>query len=187
MSDAALINVHAVIPSSSVNGPGRRMVIFFQGCARGCPGCFNPGTHAFGEKTLRTASEIFRDDAMNVRLIEGVTISGGEPFAQVYGLLDVLKAAKDLGLTTVVYTGYRHEELLQMSSALSVFKYTDVLIDGAYEVGMPEPTLLARGSTNQKFHFFSDRYGFDDFCMQGKAEVIIRADGSVVETGFSRV
>ena len=63
----------------------------------------------------------------------------------------------------------------------------DVLIDGPYDASRPERTLLARGSTNQRFHFLTGRYSPDDFIMPGRAEVFIGADGTVRETGFSRV
>ena len=52
---------------------------------------------------------------------------------------------------------------------------------------MTEPTLLARGSTNQNFFFLSDRYSVVDFYMPGKAEIVIGADGLVTGTGFSRL
>ncbi|RME55891.1 MAG: 4Fe-4S cluster-binding domain-containing protein, partial [Deltaproteobacteria bacterium] len=36
------------LPCSEVNGPGRRAVVWVQGCSLGCPGCFNPHTHSKG-------------------------------------------------------------------------------------------------------------------------------------------
>ena len=39
--------VHSVLPRSAVNGPGERVVIWFQGCDLRCPGCWNPSSHAF--------------------------------------------------------------------------------------------------------------------------------------------
>ena len=43
-----LIQVAGLIDDSRVNGPGRRVVVWVQGCTLGCLGCFNPGTHAAG-------------------------------------------------------------------------------------------------------------------------------------------
>lgn len=34
--------LHAVVPRSTANGPGVRYVVWSQGCALACPGCFNP-------------------------------------------------------------------------------------------------------------------------------------------------
>ena len=180
-----LINIHAALPSSRVNGPGKRMVVFFQGCSRSCPGCFNAGTHSFEPKRLYNAREVFERffDAS----VEGVTVSGGEPFAQAEGLLGLLKEAVDRGLTTVVYTRFMMEELIENPAAKDALGLIDVLVDGPFRADEPEATLLARGSANQRFHFLTHRYGLADFHMQGKLEVIIGKDGDVIETGCSRL
>jgi anaerobic ribonucleoside-triphosphate reductase activating protein len=86
-----------------------------------------------------------------------------------------------------VYTGFTYEEILEMPPLYLSLPYIDVLIDGAYEDEKKEKSLLARGSTNQRFHFLTDRYGLADFYMPGKVEVIIESDGMIKETGFSRI
>lgn len=185
MEPDELINIHAVIPCSRVNGPGRRVVVFFQGCGRRCPGCFNAGTHSFEPRLLYGAEEVFRrffDPS-----VEGMTVSGGEPFAQAGGLLRLLNAAKERGLTTVVYTGFMMEELAGDPAYKAALGLIDVLVDGPFEADKTEPTLLARGSSNQRFHFLTNRYGISDFNMPGKLEVLIGKDGDVIETGFSRL
>ena len=63
--------------------------------------------------------------------------------------------------------------------------FVDVLIDGPFASDLTEPTLLARGSTNQRIHLLTSRYAIGDLYMQGRAEVIIGADGVVRKTGFS--
>ncbi len=214
MGREILINVHSIIPCSRVNGPGKRLVVFFQGCIRKCLGCFNPGTHSFKKNQLFSAEDIFQNFLQPD--IEGITVSGGEPFLQAEGLLQLLKTAKEkYGLSTVVYTGFSYEELLcrklikeketmvilrqaqddnkgamepchsELVELLS--NHIDVLIDGPYKDEMKEPTLLARGSANQRILFFSDRYQEEDFYMPAKVEIIISKDGTIKETGFSRV
>ncbi len=177
------INIHAVIASSVVNGPGRRAVVFFQGCERGCPGCFNQATHPFTPANVLTAEEVLARISPG---IEGITVSGGEPFMQSAGLLSLLRAARARGLTTVVYTGFRLHELTS-PEARECLEHTDVLIDGPFEMDLAEPTMLARGSSNQRLHFLTRRYGPGDFVMPGKVELTIGADGTVTETGFSRI
>ncbi|MBI5192941.1 MAG: radical SAM protein [Nitrospirae bacterium] len=224
-----IINVHSIIPCSRVNGPGKRLVVFFQGCSRKCLGCFNPATHSFEENQLYSAEDILKNFLLPDT--EGITVSGGEPFLQAKGLLQLLKAAKEeYGLSTVVYTGFNYEELKGytppplnslpqgegktekplpnfidwvegakfISSPLRgegkgggehqpVLNHIDVLIDGAYKDEQKEPTLLARGSTNQRLLFLSNRYQEKDFYMPAKVEIIISRDGTIKETGFSRV
>ena len=177
------VNIHAIIPCSRVNGPGARMVVFFQGCARACPGCFNQDTHSFEPRELLGVEAIMA--YLPAVPVEGITVSGGEPFMQPEGLLALLGEAKSRGLGAVVYTGFRIEELTGV--ARSCVWLMDVLVDGAYEEGNAELTLLARGSSNQRFHFLTGRYGIGDFMMPGKVEVTIAANGVVTETGFSQI
>jgi len=186
MADNILINIHSVIPVSRINGPGKRMVIFFQWCDKRCRGCFNPETHSFETVRLYPPEELFKE--YFAEGIEGITVSGGEPFLQPEGLLRLLKTAKETyGLTTVVYTGFTYKELSGRQECLPCLKFIDVLVDGRYEEAKKETTLLARGSTNQKFYFLGGRYTESDFYMPGKVEVIIGKNGIVTNTGFSRI
>lgn len=178
-----VLNIHAVIPASSINGPGRRMVVFFQGCGRNCPGCFNPDTHPFEPRELLTVEDILRK--LPEGPMEGITVSGGEPFMQSAGLLSLLKAARGRGLTTVVYTGFNLDGLSGEQTAC--LGHIDVLVDGGYEEDKAEPTLLARGSSNQVFHFLTSRYDMEDFRMPGRIELSIGRDGIVTGTGFGRI
>lgn len=186
MDQDILINIHSIIPFSSVNGPGNRLVIFFQGCDLKCQGCFNSGTHSFDDMDLYHPGDVFqrylRQD------IEGVTISGGEPFYQAIGLLSLLKLAKEsYGLSTIVYTGLAYERLKKIREYRLCFNFIDVLIDGRYEESKKETTLLARGSSNQKFYFFTNRYRQTNLYMLSKAEILIGKDGTITKTGFSKV
>lgn len=186
MNHDAIINVHSIIPVSRINGPGKRMVVFFQGCRNKCAGCFNPETHLFIKFSEHSAGTIlgkfYRPG------IEGLTVSGGDPFYQRRGLLQLLKCAKDdYGLSTVVYTGFTYERLAASAYCRVIFRYTDVLIDGKFDETRREPSMLARGSTNQRLHFLSSRYVEKDFVMPGKVELIVGSDGTITQTGFSKV
>ena len=175
--------MHAVIPCSKINGPGKRLVVFFQGCDRNCAGCFNPATHSLETAALYSTDGVFERHLTPG--IEGLTISGGEPFLQAKGLAGLLKIAKErFNLTTIVYTGFTLEELQKKTPSAEALKYTDVLIDGPFVESKKETTLLARGSSNQTFHFLSDAYTIEDFYMPGKIEISIGRDGVIVETGF---
>ncbi|MBI5237810.1 MAG: radical SAM protein [Deltaproteobacteria bacterium] len=186
MPYSTLLNLHAVIKSSGVNGPGRRLVVFFQGCRRRCEGCFNPETHPFEPRLLMTADELFRD--FFVSGIEGITVSGGEPFLQCKGLLELLISSRlEHGLSTVVYTGFTYEEILDSPEMSLRLGYIDALVDGQYDPRMPEDTLLARGSTNQRFILLTGRYTAEDFYLPAKAELVISSDGTVAASGFASV
>jgi len=62
-----------------------------------------------------------------------------------------------------------------------------VLIDGRFDETKIEPTMLARGSTNQRLHFLSNRYTEKDLVMPGKIELIVGPEGTITQTGFSKV
>ncbi len=185
MSETTLINIHAAIRSSSVNGPGARMVVFFQGCSRNCPGCFNPRTHPFEAETLMTPEGIFNEYCDGG--VEGITVSGGEPFSQPVGLKRLLEAARARRLSTVVYTGFTHEELLKMPETSLALPLIDMLIDGPFEMEKAEKTLLGRGSSNQRFLSLTGRYTEADFYMPGKVELLIDKNGLVTGTGFGGI
>ena len=184
------MNIHSIIPESEINGPGSRLVVFVQGCTRGCPGCFNPDTHQNSTRTLLTPEEIFEQ---NLRYlgptgaisVEGITVSGGEPFLQPRPLLGLLDLARsEYGLTTIVYTGFTMEELTAEVELKSALELIDVLIDGPFISALKEDSTLARGSTNQRLHLLTRRYSTDDFVMEGTTEVIITPKGVLIETGF---
>ena len=63
-------------------------------------------------------------------LLDGITLSGGEPFLQPVACLALAKEAHRLGLNVWTYTGYTWEELFAENNAerLALLWETDVLI-----------------------------------------------------------
>lgn len=182
---AEILNIHAILPSSRVNGPGKRLVVFFQGCSRGCAGCFNPETHPFEKRLQLSAEEIFKK--YYTGSVEGLSVSGGEPFMQAKGLRELLAHSGRLGLTNLVYTGFTIEELKADPEKASALGLIDVLIDGPYQQDMKETGLLPRGSTNQRIYLLSGRYTAADLIMPGRIEVNISREGVITETGFGYI
>ena len=58
-----IARIHATASASRANGPGRRFVVWFQGCTLGCAGCFNPATHAAAGPTIALDEVIAAFDA----------------------------------------------------------------------------------------------------------------------------
>ena len=52
--------VHGFVPVSRANGPGRRAVLWFQGCKLNCPGCWNQASHPFEGAPTDDGSDIVR-------------------------------------------------------------------------------------------------------------------------------
>lgn len=154
------IRISHVIEETLVLGPGCRYVIWTQGCDRRCPGCINPAgqNKESGEKVA--VSKLLQNIACH-KNIDGVTISGGEPFLQLSALEKLVCGIKnDTGLDIMIYTGYCLEELFQYFDEEKVQKIlacTDLLVDGEYKEELDHGEMY-RGSANQKIYSPSGKY-----------------------------
>ena len=173
------MKLHAIEPRSRANGPGARFVVWFQGCTLGCPGCFNPATH--GDGPVSEVGEVIAQ-LRAAREIEGISLSGGEPFQQPQAALALLEAARELGLSTLAFSGYTLEEATAI--APEVVAKLDVLIDGRYVAGDRLATGL-RGSANQRIRLLTSRYTLADVEATPVAEIRIGKTGDVVLTGVN--
>jgi anaerobic ribonucleoside-triphosphate reductase activating protein len=148
-----IIRMAGIVPESYVDGPGVRFTIFVQGCPHQCSGCHNSDTWDFFGGTSFTANELLEKIILANRenpYLQGVTISGGEPFIQAYPLAHLAKGIKELGMDLAVYTGYTLERLPKVPSALEFLEHIDILIDGPFVLEKKALTLPFRGSANQR-------------------------------------
>lgn len=136
-------------------GPGLRYAIWTQGCQKKCCGCISPESQQIKPKYVISVEDLTKDILEHSRL-QGITVSGGEPFLQAASLAYLLKEVKRgrPDMTSIVFTGYQKEELV-WTDAKALLSQTDVLIDGPYRQEQYSPKGL-RGSTNQQFHFLTD-------------------------------
>ena len=136
------MRVAGILPCSFVNGDGARYVVFVQGCRHGCRGCQNPETWDFDGGTEMSVSEIAAD-YQSRRLLDGITLSGGDPFYQQEACLELLELLPDVNVW--IYTGYEYEEICDTPLA----KRADVLVVGQFvEELRCEGTMY--GSSNQR-------------------------------------
>lgn len=145
-----LIRVHRILPLSLANGPGRRFVLWVRGCCFRCEGCFNG--EAQGAEGGRLLSPRAVREACDASVVEGLTISGGEPLLQAEGLLPLLQDCRREGLNTMVYTGFSLSALKAegVSPAVrALLGATDLLIDGPFRRDLP-PDGEWVGSGNQR-------------------------------------
>ena len=143
------LRIAGIIEESIVDGPGIRMTVFTQGCNHKCKGCHNPQTHDFKAGRDITIEEII-EKAKNNPLLDGLTISGGEPFEQAQACANLARAARDIGLNVLVYTGYTYEILQEKEEYQDFLQQIDILIDGRFEIDQMDLTLAFRGSKNQR-------------------------------------
>ena len=130
-------------------GPGKRLLLFTQGCSIRCKGCVNSHLWNFGEGTDATAEEIVR--LCESYDIEGITLHGGEPLDQAEGLLEIAKSLKLKGKTVILFTGYTYKQLL-LKSQRALWKIADIVVSGRYDESKRNIYLQFRGSTNQKIY-----------------------------------
>jgi anaerobic ribonucleoside-triphosphate reductase activating protein len=148
------LRIAGIVKESIVDGSGLRYVIFTQGCPHRCVGCHNPQTQDFAGGYEVSVTELL-NSINDTKLIDGITFSGGEPFAQASACAELAKLLKQnrSDLNIVAYSGYYHAELLTMATKIPAIKeflqLTDILIDGPYDATKNDPTLPFRGSSNQ--------------------------------------
>lgn len=99
--------IHQLESFGSVDGPGIRFIIFFAGCPLRCKYCHNPDTWDMMKGKQYTADELL-DEAITCREYwgtkGGITVSGGEPLAQIDFLLELFTKAKERGINTCIDT-----------------------------------------------------------------------------------
>lgn len=176
------LNVARTLRRSVVNGPGERFVLWVQGCPLGCLGCWNPDTWAFERRHVREIVDL-ASEILDVEGIEGVTFTGGEPFAQARALAALGVVLRAHGLSVFVFTGYELEELVAPAHA-ALLAVADVVVAGRFVQSERQDGLTWRGSTNQRIHFLSDRYQTDQYVAVPEAEFHIADDGSMAVSGF---
>jgi anaerobic ribonucleoside-triphosphate reductase activating protein len=176
------INVARWVARSRVNGPGERFVLWVQGCTLRCAGCWNRDTWSPAPRRMMTVDELLHEiDAATG--IEGVTLTGGEPFEQAEALLPLVDAIRDRGLSVMVFTGREPEEMVDAASVALVARM-DVLVTGRYVAARRSLDLAWRGSSNQRVQFLTTRYGERDLPEEREAEVHLAPDGTITITGF---
>lgn len=147
------MNLLNVYRETITDGAGLRYAIYLAGCSHACPGCHNP--ESWDPTAGIPLSEAMIQDIANEinrnPLLDGITISGGDPFYYPEDLLRLARYLKEAtGLNIWCYTGYTIEFLLRHPRYKAPLQYIDVLVDGPFVQKLFDPTLAFRGSSNQR-------------------------------------
>jgi anaerobic ribonucleoside-triphosphate reductase activating protein len=114
--------------------------------------------------------------------IEGVTLTGGEPFEQAEAFADFAWIVRAAGLSVMAFTGYDLDEL-ESPAQRRLLAACDIVVAGRYVEAQRAVGEGWRGSMNQSVHFLSDRYAAshepDTVC-----EFHLHEDGRLALTGF---
>lgn len=143
------MRISGLVNDSIVDGPGLRFAVFAQGCPHACAGCHNPHTHDFGGGHVEDTRHII-DRFLANPLLDGITLTGGEPFCQSAACKLLADAAKAAGLNVWAYSGYTYEEIAGDADMLDLLRSVDVLVDGRFVQEERSLSLRFRGSKNQR-------------------------------------
>lgn len=154
-----MIRIAGIEKNSIVDGEGLRYVIFTQGCNHNCLGCHNPKSHDFNGGAL-VDEELLLEEILNDPIIDGITLSGGDPFFQACNLINLIKICKENELTVWAYTGFYFSEFLKYinkepcdkritNDMIDMLKYIDVVVDGPFILNQRTIDKDFVGSSNQ--------------------------------------
>ncbi len=122
--------IHSIETFGTLDGPGIRFVVFFQGCPMRCLFCHNPDTWEPRKGTLMTVDEIIDEFMRNKGFYKGggITATGGEPLMQLPFLIELFKKAKELGIHTCLDTSGITYTAEKDSDFQELFQYTDLIM-----------------------------------------------------------
>lgn len=168
-------------------GPGNRYVIWTQGCEQQCEKCITPESRSKTAGYEIDVNNLVADVILKEN-IDGITISGGEPFLQSAALSHLLKEIKKFRpqLTVIVYTGLIYEQLLEKTETSNLINQCDVIIDGQY-IDCLNDNKGIRGSSNQRIIPITnrlDRYLTIMATCRRKQERIVDTAGNVTAIGI---
>lgn len=174
-------NIASINLCTEVEGPYKRLTIWFQGCNIYCKGCCNPDYQALVPKNILSLDELISiiAEAKEKFGIEGVTYSGGEPTLQ-QGLPQLTEEIHKIGLGVISFTGRNYEEV--KDNLLGC----DAVLDGAFEADNKETRRRILGSANQRIICLTERYNAcieNWFSQNEKKSVEVNVHSLIVANG----
>jgi anaerobic ribonucleoside-triphosphate reductase activating protein len=182
------ISLAGFLARSSVNGPGIRAVVWVQGCPHRCRGCFNEAFQPFSSAPSVPVDDLAQR-ILAISGIDGVTFTGGEPFAHAAPLAVLGERLRPAGLSIVTYSGYTAGELATGTDPAwpALLAVTDLLVAGPFIAARARPHPLI-GSENQQIISLGCR---PDLSWPGartdpdcRTEFCIAPDGNITAPGF---
>lgn len=151
--------IHSIESFGTVDGPGIRFVVFFQGCPMRCLYCHNPDTWHLTDGQQMTVEEILAQFRKNKAFYTkgGITATGGEPLMQLDFLTALFEAAKAEGVHTCLDTSgitFRPEEEQLTERFDRLMDATDLIMLDLKQV-IPERHKALTGQSNENILAFA--------------------------------
>jgi anaerobic ribonucleoside-triphosphate reductase activating protein len=149
---------HVAYPVTAL-GPGRRVALWVSGCRLRCKNCITPELldPKAGKKVAVT--NVVERLVHLPQSLEGITLTGGEPFDQSDALASVVQSVRERrsDWSVLAFSGYPLKSLRRAGSAQRrLLDYVDILIAGPYVQSLASVHPLA-ASSNQQVHYLSAR------------------------------
>ena len=145
---------YCIIENEHLYGPGKRFLLFVQGCSIHCEGCVNSHLWDFGCGKGIDSTKIL--NICREHNVDGITLHGGEPLDQASAILEVVKLLKDDGFSIILFTGYAKKEL--KGDQIKVWNLSDIVVSGRFVESKKNLYLQFRGSTNQRVITLKGKY-----------------------------
>ncbi|DAC16615.1 MAG TPA: radical SAM protein [Candidatus Poseidoniales archaeon] len=174
------MRVADMVHSSKIYGPGKRTVVWLQGCSIRCDNCWNDELWSFKGGRFMMNHEIIQH--VETHCDEGITLLGGEPLDQPKRVLQFIEHAQSLGINVLLYTGYELHELSKIQR--QCVELADIVIHGRYMHELRSLNLLWRGSTNQEILINNEKFRDIDLTEKRQMEVHIDSMGQTKVVGY---
>lgn len=171
-----------------VLGPGNRIAIWMVGCKHGCKGCSNPELWEVQDKYQISIESIMAlvKQIEKEHIIDGFTITGGDPFEQPAELKELLLQLREISSDILVYTGYEYKEIKEKHN--DILSIISVLIDGKYEEDKNHTSCLI-GSDNQQIYYLNGELKslYEEYMCKTKNQIqnFTSSDG-IISVGIHR-
>ncbi len=161
-------HIHSLESFGTVDGPGTRFVVFFQGCPMRCKYCHNPDTWSPLGGTEMTVDEILEHFERNRSFYEkgGITTTGGEPMMQIDFLIELYEECKKRGIHTCLDTSgiiFNSENPDNVEKTARLLRSTDLVMLDIKHIDPAHHMDLCRQPNDQilKFAQFVSEKGVD--------------------------
>lgn len=149
-------HIHSIETMGTVDGPGMRLVIFFQGCPMRCAYCHNPDTWKQNIGQTLTVEEIWQQYERNISFYKngGITVSGGEALLQLDFLIALFQFFRERNVHTCLDTSGICFSKQQESFYRKLLTYTNLVILDIKEID-PERHFKLTGQDNSNILAFA--------------------------------
>lgn len=174
------LNIAEMVHGSEIYGPGKRTVMWVQGCTLACKGCWNQDLWPKEGGTEYKVSELLARVLANED--DGVTLMGGEPLQQSQSVLRFIDLTSKNGISMMLYSGFEEQEMDSVQQ--ECVDRSDIVILGRYVQGLRNTSLRWRGSSNQIVRYPTGNLDKEYFEEANDVEIHMDETGKIKVLGY---